>query len=98
MPQKKLTSRFKSWFDDSKVVDTAGDPLVVYHGTDAEFDIFHVSRSQNGGQDEIGAFFTTNKEAAEDYGERVISAYLCIKKPYNVPEKQWYAAEGMSPT
>ena len=27
------TPEFKSWFGDSKVVDDAGDPLVVYHGS-----------------------------------------------------------------
>ncbi|MCL2282499.1 MAG: hypothetical protein FWC26_04195, partial [Fibromonadales bacterium] len=31
---------FKRWFGDSKVVDEQGKPLVVYHGTNAEFTEF----------------------------------------------------------
>ncbi len=34
------TSAFKRWFGDSKVVDKSGNPLVVYHGTDKDFDTF----------------------------------------------------------
>jgi hypothetical protein len=34
------TSAFKRWFGDSKVVDRSGNPLVVYHGTDKDFDTF----------------------------------------------------------
>lgn len=39
------TEAFRAWFGDSKVVDAAGDPLVVYHGTQAPeiFDEFSVS-------------------------------------------------------
>ena len=31
---------FRRWFGDSKVVDERGEPLVVYHGTAADFDTF----------------------------------------------------------
>ena len=31
--------QFKRWFGKSKVVDENGEPLVVYHGTDAEFTV-----------------------------------------------------------
>ena len=34
------TPEFKRWFGDSKVVDRDGEPLVVYHATDAEFTVF----------------------------------------------------------
>lgn len=34
------SSAFKKWFGDSKVVDENGKPLVVYHGTAADFDVF----------------------------------------------------------
>ncbi len=37
---------FYEWFGDSKVVDENGRPLVVYHGTDAEFDTFDKSKSK----------------------------------------------------
>ena len=38
------TSQFRHWFGKSKVVDEDGNPLVVYHGTDAEFDVFEMDR------------------------------------------------------
>ena len=31
---------FKKWFGDSKVVDADGKPLIVYHGTRSDFDVF----------------------------------------------------------
>src|SRR5690606_3039708 len=34
------TPEFRRWFGNSKVVDEHGRPLVVYHGTTAEFDTF----------------------------------------------------------
>ena len=34
------TRQFQRWFGDSKVVDKDGEPLVVYHATDAEFTVF----------------------------------------------------------
>lgn len=34
------TPAFKKWFGDSKVVDAEGKPLVVYHGTAADFTQF----------------------------------------------------------
>lgn len=45
-------NRFKNWFGDwindpenaSKVVDENGEPLVVYHGTEAEFTEFEPTK------------------------------------------------------
>ena len=47
------TPAFKKWFGDwennpseaSKVVDENGEPLVVYHGTNAEFNVFDKKKS-----------------------------------------------------
>ena len=38
--QKPRSNEFKEWFGDSKVVDDKGKPMVVYHGTDKNFDQF----------------------------------------------------------
>jgi GNAT superfamily N-acetyltransferase len=62
------TPEFKAWFGDwendresaSKVVDENGEPLVVYHGTINDFDIFNTHPSG-----EIGSHFGT-KSQAED--------------------------------
>lgn len=40
----KDSEAFKKWFGDSKVVDKKGDPLVVYHATDSEFNVFDRSK------------------------------------------------------
>lgn len=51
---------FYKWFGNSKVVDEQGRPLVVYHGTGAEFDTFDMSLSAR-------AFFTDSKIVADTY-------------------------------
>jgi len=44
------TPAFKRWFGDSKVVDENGKPLVVYHGTNRDFDAFDLfSEPSTGG-------------------------------------------------
>ncbi len=45
MPAPPVESEaFKRWFGDSKVVDADGKPLVVYHGTKADFTVFDRAR------------------------------------------------------
>lgn len=68
------TSAFKNWFGDyendpenaSKVVDSEGKPLQVYHGTgraDRVGNVFDPARATSGPM----AFFTDSKEVAEGY-------------------------------
>lgn len=38
------TQAFKRWFGDSKVLDANGEPLVVYHGSYADIDVFSPHR------------------------------------------------------
>jgi len=75
-PQRQVqtdTPAFKAWFGDSKVVDEDGKPLVVYHGTESQFDAFK----------EIGVnWFTTDLEDAADYDPaRVVDAFLSLRNP-----------------
>jgi len=81
---------FISWFGDwennpseaSKIVDTNGEPLEVYHGTDAEFNVF-----------DGGAYFTDDYMNADGYagGENVFHIFLNIKKPliFNANRRKW---------
>jgi hypothetical protein len=39
---KTQSSEFKNWFGESKVVDENGEPMVVYHGTQANISTFGV--------------------------------------------------------
>lgn len=61
--------QFKEWFGKSKVVNRAGQPLVVYHGTpNGKFWTFDKNRvGETWGADETGFFFTSSKVLAEDY-------------------------------
>ena len=47
VPQTE-TEAFKRWFGDSKVVDAEGKPLVVYHGTTKDFDVFSDDARRSG--------------------------------------------------
>ena len=78
------TPEFKAWFGDwennpesaSKVVDSNGEPLPVYHGTNAEpFVVFYE-----------GSFFTDDYMNADGYasGEMVYEVFLNIKKPLRI--------------
>ena len=77
-PIKTDTPEFKKWFGDSKVVDADGKPLVVYHGTDAEFESFIPSSNGVYGP---GAYFTKYNGDAATYGKNVIPVYLSIQNP-----------------
>jgi len=76
------TPEFERWFGDSKVVDAEGKPLVVYHGTSADFDAFDMGADKRGVG---GAWFSDSHNYAYDMAGgrdgRVIDAYLSLKNP-----------------
>lgn len=79
MPQAG-SRQFKSWFGDSKIVDGEGKPLVVYHATNADFNVFDRSKGRKS-MDINGFFFSPLKEDAEAYGSNVRQFYLSLKNP-----------------
>ena len=74
---------FQKWFAGSKVVDKDGEPLPVWHGTDAVFDKFDAGK-QRGGDFGKGFYFASSKSRAKDFGGHVIEAYLSLQNPYIV--------------
>jgi len=56
------TPAFRQWFGNSKVVDSSGRPLIVYHGRSPRVD-FEVFRTR--ADREFGAHFGTLAQAAE---------------------------------
>jgi len=75
---------FWKWFGDSKVVDDAGRPLVVYHGGAPNIDAFDNQKySYQGSLDSVGTWFTSEKSQAPRYRQEaeVYSVYLSIKEP-----------------
>jgi len=82
------TPEFKNFFEGSKVVDSQGKPLKMYHGTSTgNFTIFD-PYSSNHGLFGGGTYFTDNPEVASSYvkkgkgeNQSVIPTYLSIKNP-----------------
>jgi hypothetical protein len=58
----RRTPEFDAWFGASKVVDEAGAPRVMYHGTGADFDTFR-------GQQAGAIFLTPEPIFAQAYGD-----------------------------
>ena len=87
------TPAFKAWFGDwendaanaSKVVHPeTGEPLVVYHYTEAQFDTFNLSKARQS-SDVPAFFFTTDPEMGMEYGSNEMQVFLDIKNPTNKP-------------
>jgi hypothetical protein len=66
--------------DSSKVVDENGEPLVVYHGSEAEFTIFDSSFNHKSNK---GFFFTNSDAMARSYGNTK-SFFLNIRDSYDI--------------
>lgn len=67
---EERAANFKNWFGDSKVVDDAGNPSIVYHGTDKNFDSFDPEKqgALTGAESaKKGFFFTNSPENASFY-------------------------------
>lgn len=89
---------FWRWFGDSKVVDDQGRPLVVYHGTDADFEVFNPDKG-TGARHYTGVFTTANPHTASTYasgakgldGLQVMPLYIRIEKPVKIDAagKNW---------
>ena len=70
------TTNFKNWFGDwendpenaSKIVDENGEPKVVFHGTNADFNIFKKSDIPNGGY-----WFSNNPIVAGSYQDNILN-------------------------
>jgi len=105
-PEVTDNPNFKNWFGNSKVVDAEGKPLVVYHGTAADFDKFDSAQTgKNFKQGENFYFFTDKPNAypdsASDYAmnaskaggnANVMPVYLSIKNPLILKADNYYNA------
>jgi hypothetical protein len=90
-PTEEGLRNFWRWFGDSRAVDSEGRPLVVYHGTGADFDRFDLALVGRtfGAAGELGFFFSSNPETASKYainaghggGGNVMPVYVRIADP-----------------
>jgi hypothetical protein len=87
------TPEFKAWFGDSKVVDAAGSPLIVYHGSSEKG--IAVFESEDG-----RFYFTDSKSVADKYGRKrgarknaeTYAVYLSMQNPevFDMQGESWY--------
>jgi GNAT superfamily N-acetyltransferase len=89
-PETSATSTpaFKAWFGQSKIVDSEGNPLVVHHGTEAEFDTFDRDETRSG-PSKFGFWFAQDKDFAELFGSKQMATYLKIERPYKISSGRW---------
>jgi hypothetical protein len=95
----KIESKaFKNWFGESKVVDDAGKPITVFHGTKDDIESFMKGQpnKKDAGWLGDGFYFTDNPELASTYAEylkqgpegaNVMPVYLSLKNPYEATIK-----------
>ena len=81
------TKAFKNWFGESKVVDEASKPIVVYHARRGDFESFDPLKSE-GKSAGTGTFFSSSSDVAATYNtsseHNIVPAYLSLKKPFVV--------------
>ena len=82
----KTTPAFEKWFGASKVVDAAGAPLVVYHGTPSKFTVFNMASSLDGAH-----FFVADKDHASSFGQPA-DYYVSITNPMEISQDDLDAA------
>ena len=82
------TEAFKRWFAGSRVVDADGKPLVVYHGTEADFSEFSRSKIGSANTQTLtgsGFFFAKEPKLSDRYAQReganVMPVYVSIQNP-----------------
>jgi hypothetical protein len=82
-PVDTESANFKRFFGDSKAVNQDGSPMVLYHGTTADFDKFKVGKE--GGALGNGLYFSPSREFADEYareeGGNVVPVYVSIQNP-----------------
>jgi len=75
---------FRSWFGNSKVVDGEGRPLVLHHGSPAEFNAFDPRRAKDGSFGR-GFYFTNCIHGAASYGP-ARDFYLSMQNPASMQD------------
>lgn len=89
---------FRRWFARSKVTDHDGKPLLVFHGTTSEIQVFKIGDPW--GDLEAGAFFSEDPWSAGDYAQKdggnIVPAFLSIQNPYDTTFEAWDSGDACS--
>lgn len=85
------TPAFKRWFGNSKVVDSNGEPLVVYHGTTGKafttYDTSHSGKRTDFGNVGVGVYTTPAKYIAKAYAGAtgsIMPLYMSVENPLRI--------------
>lgn len=81
--QKLVDEAAEEAMPDSKIRNKNGKLLKVYHGTDADFNVFDttVSGGKNGRAEGFGIYLSPDQELTKSYGDRQIGMFANITKP-----------------
>ena len=90
--KNKLPQTFWNWFGNSKIKDNNGNPIICYHTSNVDFDMFKRNPKDNptGG---VAYFFTNSLEAAEhwmdnDPNQMIYDCFLKIENPMYIDGTQ----------
>lgn len=85
----ELTASQADYFKNSKVRDADGNLQVMYHGTNADFNVFDtsVSGGVNGTAEGFGIYLSDRSDVSDAYGDRLIKAYVNVTKPASSNKK-----------
>jgi len=79
------TPAFKSWFGDSKIIDSDSNPLILFHGSNDAFDVFdrdHDSTKVKVPGASLGHFFSPDARRAGGYGDVVRGFFMKMENPH----------------
>lgn len=82
----KLSPEQETFFKDSKVRDENGNLKTVYHGTDAEFDVFNPNNTSSNKWG-AGNYLAFDENAGKNYGKNVKEMYANITSPISDKQK-----------
>lgn len=82
-PTEEGIRNFWRWFGQSRAIDTAGRPLVLYHGASQAFSCFDASKTRFA-EDKGAFFFTDCRGTADAYAQEspsgvVMDVYLSVR-------------------
>lgn len=82
----KLSPEQETFFKDSKIRDENGNLKTVYHGTDAEFDVFNPNNTSSNKWG-AGNYLAFDESAGKNYGKNVKEMYANITSPISDKQK-----------
>lgn len=82
----KLSPEQETFFKDSKIRDENGNLKTVYHGTDAEFDVFNPNNTSSNKWG-AGNYLAFDENAGKNYGKNVKEMYANITSPISDRQK-----------